>query len=202
MCFIGRPNVGKSSLINELLGEDRMVVSETPHTTRDSISTKIMYKGRKVELIDTAGLNTPNIERNPDEYLRKVQISTMLHVQQSHVVVYVMDSFSAFKIDDFALIRKIIEEGRPLVIAVNKWEAIKEEFKYKAINYLKKQIDENLGHVLNGHPIVFISAKMRLGMGDMMDGIINAYDKWNSRISTGLLNDWLAKFKKLDNLPK
>jgi len=61
ICFIGRPNVGKSSLINELLEDDKMVVSDVPHTTRDALTTKILYKNRKIELIDTAGLNTPRI---------------------------------------------------------------------------------------------------------------------------------------------
>lgn len=83
------------------------------------------YKGRQIELIDTAGINTPNIAENDQEYLRKVQISTMAHVQESHVVVYLMDAFSALVIDDFALIRSIIKEGRPVIVAVNKWEAIK-----------------------------------------------------------------------------
>jgi GTP-binding protein len=79
--MIGRPNVGKSTLINELIGEDKLVVSDTPHTTRDSIRSRLVYKDRRIELIDTAGLNTPNIAENDEEYLRKVQISTMLHVQ-------------------------------------------------------------------------------------------------------------------------
>ncbi len=65
-----------------------------------------------------------------------------------------------------------------------------------------KQIDENLGHLLHGHPVVFVSAKMNDGLDTMIDSIINTYDKWNTRISTGLLNNWLEKFKKLDNLPK
>lgn len=65
-----------------------------------------------------------------------------------------------------------------------------------------KQIDKNLGHTVHGHPIVFVSAKMNEGIDTMLDNIINAYDKWNSRISTGMLNDWLDKFKKRDNLPK
>lgn len=98
-----------------------MVVSDVPHTTRDSIGTKLLFKNRKIEIIDTAGLNTPNFEKNEDEYLRKVQTSTMLHVKESHVVIYVMDAFSAFKIDDFKLIRNVINEGRPVIIAVNKW---------------------------------------------------------------------------------
>jgi GTPase len=114
-------------------------------------------------LIDTAGLNTPNIEENDEEYLRKVQISTMLHVQESHVVVYIMDSFSSFVINDFTLIKKVIEQGRPVVIAVNKWEAIKDPFRYKAKNYLAKQLEKNLGE-LHGNPLVFISAKMGMGL--------------------------------------
>lgn len=75
-----------------------MVVSETPHTTRDSIANKIIYKNRKVELIDTAGLQNHVIDKTPEEYLKKAQISTMLHVKQSHVVIYVMDAYSAFRI--------------------------------------------------------------------------------------------------------
>jgi GTP-binding protein len=125
----------------------------------------------------------------------------MIHVKEAHVVVYVMDAFSAFKIDDFTIISSAIKEGRPIVIAVNKWEAIKDEYKYKAKNYLKKQIDEHLGE-LNGYPLVFVSAKMGANLTELMDNIIQIYDKWNSRISTGLLNNWLDRFKKLDNLPK
>lgn len=167
-----------------------MVVSDVPHTTRDSIRSQVQVKGRKVELIDTAGLNTPNIDENDEEYLRKVQISTMLHVQESHVVVYLMDAFSSFVADDFALVQKVIEQGRPIVIAVNKWEAIKDPFRYKAKNYLAKQLEKHLGE-LHGNPLVFVSAKMGTGLEEMMDKVITAYDKWNMRISTGLLNDWL-----------
>lgn len=86
-----------------------MIVSDVPHTTRDALTTKILYKNRKIELIDTAGLNTPRIAENEEEYLRKSQISTMLHVQSSHVVVYVMDAYSSFKVDDFKLIKRVIE---------------------------------------------------------------------------------------------
>lgn len=114
----------------------------------------------------------------------------MLHVQQSHVVVYVLDAFSAFKIDDFKLIQRVIEEGRPVIIVVNKWEVIKQQYKYKAKNYLMKQIDTHLGQ-LHGYPIVFVSAKLSNNLDLMMDKIVTTYDKWNSRISTGLLNNWL-----------
>lgn len=125
----------------------------------------------------------------------------MFHVQESHVVVYVMDAFQAFKIDDFDLIQKVIKEGRPLIIAVNKWEAVKEAYRYKAKNYLLHQLERNLGQ-LHGDPLVFVSAKLAMNIDEMMDKIVTTYDKWNTRISTGLLNDWLDKFKKLDNLPK
>ena len=125
----------------------------------------------------------------------------MLHVQQAHVVVYVMDAFSAFKVDDFKLINRVIDEGRPVIIVVNKWQAIKEQYKNKARQFLMSQIQKNLGQ-LNGYPIVFVSAKMLLNIDQMMDKIVTTYDKWNKRISTGLLNNWLEKFKKLDNMPK
>ena len=132
--------------------------------------------------------------------MRKVQISTMVHVGEAHVVVYLMDSFSAFVVDDFSLIRKVIKEGRPVVIAVNKWEAIKEPYRYKAKNYLLKQIEKNMGEV-HGDPLVFISARMGFGITEMMEKVIGAYDKWNTRISTGMLNNWFEKFKRLEQTP-
>lgn len=125
----------------------------------------------------------------------------MKHVQESHVIVYVMDAFSAMVVDDFALIRSVLKEGRPLVIAVNKWEVVKEEFRYKARNFILQQIEKKMGE-LHGNPLVFISAKLNTGLPDMLDKVIGSYDKWNTRISTGLLNDWLENFKKLQHLPK
>ena len=101
-----------------------------------------------------------------------------------------MDAFNAFRVDDFVLINRVIEEGRPIIIVVNKWEAIKEQYKNKARQFLMTQLDKNLGQ-LHGHPIVFVSAKMALNIDQMMDKIITTYDKWNKRISTGLLNNWL-----------
>lgn len=125
----------------------------------------------------------------------------MAHVQESHVVVYVMDAFSALVLDDFALIRSVLKEGRPVIIAVNKWEAIKEEFRYKAKNYLLKQIEKQLGE-LHGNPLVFVSAKMGTGLEELLSRVLDCYDKWNTRISTGMLNDWLDNLKKLQELPK
>ena len=125
----------------------------------------------------------------------------MAHVKQSHVVVYIMDAYSAMVIDDFSFIKSVIKEGRPIIIAVNKWEVIKDQFRYKAKNYLLKQIQKKLGQ-LHGNPLVFISAKMGIGLTDLLSKVIGCYDKWNTRISTGLLNDWLDNFKKLQELPK
>jgi GTP-binding protein len=87
----------------------------------------------------------------------------MAHVQQSHVVVYVMDAFNSFVVDDFALIRQVIKEGRPVVIVVNKWEAVKDTYRYKAKNYLLKQIEQSLGEI-HGDPLVFVSAKLSTGI--------------------------------------
>jgi GTPase len=125
----------------------------------------------------------------------------MAHVHESHVVVYMMDAYSSMVLDDFALIQSVIKEGRPVIVAVNKWEVVKEEFRYKARNYLLKQIEKKLGE-LHGNPLVFISAKLGMGLPELLDKVIASYDKWNTRISTGLLNDWLENFKKLQQLPK
>ena len=125
----------------------------------------------------------------------------MAHVKESHVVVYVMDAFSSMVLDDFSLIRSVIDEGRPVVIAVNKWEVLKEQFRYKAKNYLRKQIEKKMGY-LHGDPLVFVSAKLNMGLPELLSKVVTGYDKWNTRISTGMLNDWLNNFKKLQELPK
>jgi GTP-binding protein len=88
-----------------------------------------------------------------------------------------------------------------VVIAVNKWEIVKEPYRYKAKNYLNKQLEKHLGE-LHGDPFVFISAKIGFGMPELLEKVISSYDKWNTRISTGLLNNWLEKFKKLQQMPR
>ena len=176
-----------------------MAVSERPHTTTDSISNDIEYKGRKIKLVDTAGLASSNFDSN-EEHLKKVQIATMNHVKFSHVVVYMLDSNSSFRILDFTFIKRIIDEGRPVVLAINKWETIKPEYRKKALAFINKQIETHLGE-LNGPPLVTVSAIMEEGITNLMDSILKMYDQWNLRVSTGMLNNWLEKFKKLDNLP-
>ena len=101
-----------------------------------------------------------------------------------------MDAFSAMVLDDFALIRSVIKEGRPIIVAVNKWEVVKDQYVYKAKNYLRKQMEKQLGEI-HGDPFVFVSAKLGTGMPELLDKVLGGYDKWNTRISTGLLNDWL-----------
>jgi GTP-binding protein len=92
-----------------------------------------------MRLVDTAGLSSTNFDKNP-EHLKKVQVATMNHVKFSHVVVYLLDALSAMKQEDFVFVRRVLMEGRAVVLAVNKWEVIKSEYKRKAVKYMEKQI--------------------------------------------------------------
>lgn len=114
----------------------------------------------------------------------------MNHVKYSHVIIYMIDSDSSIRNLDFTFIKRIIEEGRPVVLAINKWETIKHEYRKKALAYIDKQIETNLGE-LNGMPVIPVSAIMEEGVDSLMDSVFKMYDQWNLRVSTGMLNNWL-----------
>ncbi|CAD8125524.1 unnamed protein product [Paramecium sonneborni] len=198
LSIMGRQNVGKSSLVNTLLGEDRVIADPTPGTTRDPISTYWVYKGQKIQLVDTAGIEPkPKIQTDLDLQILAKTRSTL---RFSNVVVLLIDSLGAFREVDLELAQEIVKQGRGLIIAVNKWDIVDNDFKAKIVKYLKGQLERNLGEVPNCK-LITISAEKKINIDQLMDQVIQVYDKWNTRISTGLLNDWLNKFKKIQSLP-
>ena len=188
MSIIGRPNAGKSTLVNRLIGEDRLLTGEEPGLTRDSVPIAWKYNGTPIRLIDTAGVRRR--ARVKDNLEKTMVHETMRAIRLSHVVVLVLDAESHLDKQDLTLARHVIEEGRVLVIALNKWDLVKNKNKF--LDDLNHDIRTNLAQA-GGVALIPISAKSGSGIGKMMESAMSCFVKWNKRVSTGKLNNWLEK---------
>jgi GTPase len=187
VAIIGRPNVGKSTLVNAILGEERMLTGPEPGLTRDAVATNFDWEGHPVRLFDTAGLRR---KAKVTEYAEKLGVvDTLRAVRFAEVAVLVIDAERAFEHQDLAIAELVIDEGRALVIAVNKWDLVAD--KQKAMNELREAVTERLGQV-QGIKLVMVSAIGERGLDKLMQAIMAANEVWNRRVSTGDLNRWLA----------
>jgi GTPase len=185
VAIVGRPNAGKSTTINYLLGEERLLTSPEAGTTRDSISVELNYKGRDFRIFDTAGLRRRS---RIEEKLEKLSVAdTLRAVRFAEVVVLMMDSQNKFEEQDLRIADLIEREGRALVIAVNKWDLVEKQG--GQIGQLRTDADHWLPQV-RGVPIVAISGLMGEGVERLMKAIEDAYSIWNRRIPTAGLNRW------------
>ena len=185
VAIVGRPNAGKSTLVNRLLGEERLLTSAEAGTTRDSIAVDIAWHDRKFRIHDTAGLRRRS---RIDEKLEKLSVADALNaVRFAEVVVVLLDVQNAFEEQDQRIADLIEQEGRAIVIAVNKWD-LKEQTA-GAIGKLREQADEKLTQ-MKGVPLVAVSAMTGEGLDRLMQAILDAYEVWNKRISTSALNRW------------
>lgn len=198
IAVVGKQNVGKSSIINSLLKENRVVISDIPGTTRDAIPIQWVHKGRRIVLIDTAGLKEKS--KVHERIDKMASAATIKAIKFSHVVVYVIDSMQAFTAMDMKLIDFIGEEGRACIIVANKWDLVENGFKTKAKKWMEDQLDKGCTHYKNVN-IHFVSAKNFLKVDYIMDDIINAYAAWNKRLSTYLINQWTNQLKKISVTP-
>ena len=188
VAVVGRPNAGKSTLINRLLGEERLLTSAEAGTTRDSIAVEITWNGRDFRVFDTAGLRRRS---RIEEKLEKLSVADALRaVRFAEVVVLMMDSQNKFEEQDLRIADLIEREGRALVIAVNKWDLV--ETKGGAISALRTQADHLLPQV-KGTPLVAVSGLMGDGIDHLMRAIEEAYAVWNRRVSTAALNRWFEQ---------
>ncbi|MEX2200003.1 MAG: ribosome biogenesis GTPase Der [Dongiaceae bacterium] len=185
--FVGRPNVGKSTLVNRLLGEERVITGPEAGITRDAITIDWEYGGRKMRLVDTAGLRRRARISERLEQLSGAETARALKYAQ--VVVLVLDATESFEKQDLTIAREVLEEGRALVIAANKWDAVAEPD--AALKSLKDRIERSLPQA-RGIPLVTISAEEGEGIARLMRRVFEIYEKWNHRISTGDLNRWLG----------
>lgn len=188
VAIVGRPNAGKSTLVNALLGEDRMITGPEPGLTRDSVASELNYKGQSILLFDTAGLRR---KAKITETAEKLAASDAVRaIRFAEVVVLLIDAERPFEHQDLTIGHRVTEEGRALVVAINKWDLIPE--KQKTLHDLKKTVAESLAQVPNV-PVVAISARSESGLDQLMSAIIKTHATWNRRVSTPQLNRWLEE---------
>jgi GTP-binding protein len=185
VAIVGRPNAGKSTLINQLLGEERLLTSPEAGTTRDSIAVEIDWQGRKFRVFDTAGLRRRS---RIEEKLEKLSVADALRaVRFAEVVVLMMDAQNKFEEQDLRIADLVEREGRALVLAVNKWDLV--ERKPNLISGLRTDADHWLPQV-KGAPLVAVSGLTGEGIDRLMTAIQQAYAVWNRRVPTAALNRW------------
>jgi GTPase len=188
VAVVGRPNAGKSTLINRLLGEERLLTSAEAGTTRDSIAVEINWNGRDFRVFDTAGLRRRS---RIEEKLEKLSVADALRaVRFAEVVVLMLDTQNKFEEQDLRIADLIEREGRALVIAVNKWDLM--ETKPGAVSALRTEADHLLPQV-RGAPLVTVSGLMGEGIDRLMRAIEEAYAVWNRRVPTAALNRWFEQ---------
>ncbi len=183
-CLIGRPNVGKSSLINALLNEDRVIVSDIAGTTRDAIDTKFKYNHEDVTVIDTAGLRKKGkIYESVEKYSL---IRSLKAIERSDVCVLVIDASVGIIEHDKHILSYAIDAGKGIVIAVNKWDTVCNP--NSDIKTWKEEIKKEFQFVPFAH-VVFLSAKTKKRVNGLMPEVINAYNNNQKEIKTSILNN-------------
>jgi len=188
VAIVGRPNAGKSTLINRLLGEERLLTSAEAGTTRDAISVEVNWQGRDFRVFDTAGLRRRS---RIEEKLEKLSVADALRaIRFAEVVVLMMDAQNKFEEQDLRIADLIEREGRALVIAANKWDLMGRQS--SLIAALRTDADHLLPQV-KGMPIVAVSGLMGEGIDRLMSAIEQAYATWNRRVPTASLNRWFEQ---------
>jgi GTPase len=186
LAVVGRPNVGKSTLVNRLIGKERLLTGPEAGITRDAIAVEWHWRGKSVRLIDTAGLRR---KAKVEAGLEKLSVNdTLRAIRFAEVVVLVIEAEAMLERQDLAIARLVEEEGRALVLAVNKWDLVTE--KPKALERLRDRIEVSLPQ-LQGLSAVTLSAKTGRGLEKLMPAVFAAHAAWNRRIATPALNRWL-----------
>ena len=186
IAIVGRPNAGKSTLINQMVGDERMLTGPEAGITRDSISVNWEWQGRPVRLYDTAGMRK---KARVQEKLEKLSVSDGLRsIQYAEVVIVVLDVTIPFEKQDVQIIDLIIREGRAPVIALNKWDLVDD--RQEALKELMLQAEEAISQV-KGLKVIPISAETGEGLDKLMEAVFEVDATWNRRIPTAPLNRWL-----------
>lgn len=186
IAITGRPNAGKSTLLNQLIGSERAITSPIAGTTRDAVEVEWDWDGRRIRLVDTAGLRR---KARVEEGLEKMSVSVAIEeIKMAEVVVLVIDAAIPFETQDLQIADLVEREGRAMVVAVNKWDLV--EDKAQLLRTLTERVDQLLPQ-WKGVPIVALSALSGEGIERLMPAIVKQHEIWNRRIATNKLNAWL-----------
>ena len=187
LAIVGRPNVGKSTLVNALIGQERLLTGPEAGVTRDSITVEWKYKDHKIALVDTAGL------RRKSRVFKKLEELSVEDarraIQYAEVVALILDGEHILERQDLTIGRHVIEEGRSLVLVINKWDIISD--KGAALNSLRDRLDKSFPQAA-GITTVKLSALTGKNIDKLMPAVLKSYETWNRRVSTAQLNNWLA----------
>ncbi len=187
LAIVGRPNVGKSTLVNRLVGEERVLTGPEAGITRDAIAVAWSYKGRPIRLIDTAGLRR---RAKAVQRVEKLSAADALRaIDFAQVVVLLVEAEAPMERQDLTIARQVVDEGRALVIALNKWDICAD--RQAAMTTLGERLQRSLPQT-RGLPLVPVSALTGHNLERLLDAVFAAYEVWNRRLPTPALNRWLA----------
>ncbi len=186
LAIVGRPNVGKSTLVNALIKDERMLTGPEAGVTRDAIALDWEWCGHKIKLVDTAGLRRHS---RVSDSLEKMSAASSKHAAfMAQVVILVLDADAVLDKQDLTIAAQVLEEGRALIIAVNKWDIANRKEALDKLNYkLRTSLTQ-----AEGIPTVTISALKNEGLDKLMSAVLKVYQRWNMRIPTAPLNKWFA----------
>jgi len=189
--LIGRPNVGKSSLLNAIVGSERTIVSDVPGTTRDSVDVEFNYAGQRFVLVDTAG-----IRKRPDTAIEEYAMMRSEAAVKRSDVIWLVVNADAIGDHELKLANLAYESGKPVIVVVNKWDLIPDE----ELKRTTRDLDLKLAHI-HFAPRVYTSAVNEYGIHDMLAEAMKLYAKWQSRIGTSELNRWLEVWQMTQRTP-
>ncbi len=196
VAIVGKPNVGKSSIINKLIGENRVIVSDVAGTTRDAIDTEITHNKKEYVFIDTAGLRRKN--KIKEELERYMIIRTVAAVERADIVVLVIDATEGVTEQDAKIAGIAHDRGKAIIIAVNKWDAIEKD--NKTVNEFTQKVRQVLSFMTYAE-LIFISAVTGQRLGKLFDLIDVVSENHSMRVATGVLNEIMAEAVALQQPP-
>ena len=191
LAIVGRPNVGKSTLVNRLVGEERLLTGPEPGITRDAIALEWQWQGRAIRLVDTAGLRRR--ARIEEQLERLAAADTLRTIRFADTVILLLDALEPLGRQDLTIANLVAEEGRALVLAANKWDAVTD--KAATLRQLRERIAESLPQ-LQGVALVPVSGLRGRGLDALMKAVVDADAVWNRRVPTPALNRWLGAMQE------
>lgn len=196
LAVVGRPNSGKSTFINALINEERLLTGPEAGVTRGAVEVDWKYKDKIVRLVDTAGLRKKSAITQSYELLSVG--STLRSIKFANIVLFMLDAVRGLEQQDVTIISHAIEEGRGIVLVVNKWDLVKDKQYFQ--EELEYMISRSLSEIKGIIP-VYISAKEKYNLGAVVQACLLTYDHWNSRTTTAKLNKWLESALEVNPLP-